>query len=130
MSKRTEAISAIALQVVIAGGIGAVPAPGLETFKHIPLSANEIALCMRIARIYGQDLTDSEVKDLLIQMGIGGAAGAGLAYGATKLGHAAVDELLNFIPIVGPGIKATLAGSITAAVGWAFMEFCERTFGN
>jgi len=63
--------------------------------------------------------------DLLKESGIAVVSGGTLAFVATKLGHATVNEMLNFVPVVGWGTKGILAGSLTAGVGWAFLKFCE-----
>jgi len=52
MSKKASAIWAIIQHSIIGGGTAALPTPGFETHKHIALSANEIAMCVRIASIY------------------------------------------------------------------------------
>jgi len=53
-------------------------------------------------------------------------SGAGLAIVATKVGQTVVDEMLNFVPVVGWMIKGSLAGSTTASLGWAYLKVCEE----
>lgn len=126
MSKKSDAVWAIVQHSVLGAGAAAVPTPGIETHKHIALSANEIAMCVRIASIYAElDFTKDEIRSLLKESGIAVAGGGGLAVVATKVGHGVVNEMLNFIPFVGWGIKGILAGSLTTGVGWAFLKFCE-----
>mgnify|MGYP000870277397 CR=1 FL=1 len=126
-SKRGRALWLISIQSAAGGGVAAVPKPGLETFAHVTLSANEIALCLGIAQIYfGAGVTREDVIRMMKEAGIAVAAGGVLAYGATKVGHGVVNELLNAGGPVGWGIKAILATSLTATVGVSFMVFCEK----
>lgn len=131
MSKRNKAVWAILQHSAMGGGAAALPTPGLETHKHIALSANEIAMCVRIGSIYSEStLSKDKVKELLIDSGIAVSAGGGLAFVASKVGHGAVNEMLNFIPVIGWGIKGALASSLTATVGWAFTKFCSSYYGE
>jgi uncharacterized protein (DUF697 family) len=108
------------------GGAAAIPTPGFETHKHLALSTNEVTMCVRIASIYsGIDVSKDKVIELLKEAGIAVSIGGGLALVATKIGHGVLNELLNFIPIIGWGIKGVLAGSLTAGGGWAFLKFCQ-----
>lgn len=130
MSKKSKAVWAIVQHSAGGAGVAALPTPGLETHKHLGLMANEIGMCARIASIYAEiDVTKDEVKELLIEAGIAVSTGGGLALIATKVSHIAINEMLNFIPVIGWGIKATLASSVTASLGWAFVKFCELRYG-
>lgn len=129
MGKKTKAAWSIVRHSVLGGSAAAIPTPGFETHKHVAMSVNEIAMCVDIARIYSEvNLSESKVQELLVEAGVAVVSGTGLAIVATKVGHGAVNELLNFIPFVGWGIKAALAGSLTAGVGWTFLKFCEYRF--
>ncbi len=126
-SKRKKAILAIIAAVLTNGCGAAIPTPGVETCKHLAYSAVEITLCISIYNIYfDKKLSQSEIKDFLIDNGIATASGTGLAYVGTKAGHSAVSELLNFVPVVGWGIKGILAGSITSTIGIACMQVCHE----
>jgi uncharacterized protein (DUF697 family) len=128
MGKRNDAFWTIVQHSVVNGGLASVPTPGVETGKHMMYSANEIAMCLRIAHIYiGPQIKEGDVKEMLVANGLAAGTGAGLAIVATKVGQTVVDEMLNFVPVVGWMIKGSLAGSITASLGWAFLKICEET---
>jgi len=126
MSKKSQAVWTIVQHSVLGAGAAAIPTPGFETHKHVALSTNEIAMCVRIASIYAEiDFTIDEVKALLKESGFAVVSGGALAVVATKVGHGVVNEILNFVPVVGWGIKGILAGSLTTGVGWTFLKFSE-----
>ncbi|MEL6442145.1 MAG: hypothetical protein AAFQ80_23235 [Cyanobacteria bacterium J06621_8] len=125
--KRNRSILAIIGCVIVNGGSAAVPTPALETGKHAAYSAVEISLCVTIYNFYSsKSITKDGILDFLIKNGIASSSGGGLAFVGTKLGHSALAEMLNFVPIVGWGIKAVLAGSITASIGFACLTVCHR----
>lgn len=126
-SKRNKALLAITGAVLANGCGAAIPTPGVETCKHLAYSGVEITLCITIYNIYfDTKLSKSEIKDFLVDNGIVTASGTGLAYIGTKAGHSAISELLNFVPVVGWGVKGILAGSITSAIGIACMQACHE----
>ena len=124
--KRNNAILAVIATTIGNAGGAAVPTPGLETGKHAIFSAAEIAMCVTIYNIYfSENISKNEMKDFLVKNGIAVAGGGGLAFVATKAGHAAIAEMLNFVPVIGWGLKSVLAGSITASVGFACIGACH-----
>lgn len=131
VSKKVDAIWVVVQHCVGSAGASAVPTPGAELPKNAALRANDIAMCVRIAYTYcGKKFSKEEVIELLKEAGIAVSVGGVLSVGAGAVGHAAVNEMLNFIPVVGWGIKAVLASSLCAGIGWAFIKFCESRFGD
>lgn len=131
MSKKGKAGWVIFQHSIGGAALELPPTPGIETAKEIPLAANEIGMCIRIAQIYsGVEFSKDEIKNMLQEAGIAvGGAVAG-AFVAAKAGKVAVKELLNFIPVIGWGIKAVIGGTLTASIGIAFMKFCQLRFGD
>ena len=124
--KRNKSFVAIIGVVLGNGATAAFPTPGIETGKHVFYSAAEIGLCVTIYNIYStKSITKDGIKDFLIKNGVAVSSGGGLAFVGTQLGHGALAELLNFVPVVGWGIKAVLAGSITASIGLACLTVCH-----
>lgn len=124
--KRKNAILAITTCTIGNGAGAAVPTPGAESCKHLVYSAVEVGLCLRIHNIYfEEELNKEDIEDWLLSNGLAVTGGGGLAFVGTKVGHAAINEVLNFVPVIGWGIKGALAGSITASIGIACMQFCD-----
>ena len=129
MSKFTEA-SWIILQHSAAGAaLEFPPTIGWETTKEIPLAANEIAMCIRIAKVYsGIEYSEEFIKSLLKEAGIATGSAISGAYFASKVGKSVVKELLNFGGPLGWGAKGVVGGTLTACIGIAFMKFCQYRF--
>jgi uncharacterized protein (DUF697 family)/GTP-binding protein EngB required for normal cell division len=116
--RKKEAAAAVIKQAaLVSGGIGAVPIPIADAALLVP---NQVAMIARITAIYG--LPQSRSRALSI------AGAAILTGGATQAGRYAVTQLLRFIPggqIAGSAISATVAASLTRAIGIAWSRVCE-----
>ena len=64
--------------------------------------------------------------DLLTEYGVIVAVGGVLAYGGVKATEALLGEVLNFIPLAGWAISATITASVTATVGLAWLLLCDN----
>jgi uncharacterized protein (DUF697 family) len=116
--RKKEAAAAVIKQAaLVSGGIGAVPIPIADAALLVP---NQVAMIARITAIYG--LPQSRSRALSI------AGAAILTGGATQAGRYAVTQHLRFIPggqIAGSAISATVAASLTRAIGIAWSRVCE-----
>jgi uncharacterized protein (DUF697 family) len=131
MSKKSQAVWVVVQHSVGSFAASAVPTPTQEGPKNIALRANDIAMCVRVASIHsGKELSKDGVTALLKEAGIAVGAGAGLSVAAGVIGHTAVNEMLNFVPVVGWGIKGVLASSLCGSIGFVFIKFCEERFGS
>ena len=118
MERKKKAVKAIINQAVtVASGIGAVPIPFTDAALLVP---NQVTMIARISAAYG--LPPQRSRAMAI------AGSLVLTGGATMAGRYAVTSLLKFIPggaIAGSAISATVAGSLTRAVGIAWARVCE-----
>ncbi len=117
--KKEAAAAVIKQAALVAGGIGAVPIPIADAALLVP---HQVAMIARITAIYG--LPQSKVRALSI------AGAAILTGGATQAGRYAVTQMLRFVPggqIAGSAISATVAASLTRAIGIAWSRVCEYT---
>ena len=118
MERKKKAVKAIINQAVtVASGIGAVPIPFTDAALLVP---NQVTMIARISAAYG--LPPQRSRAMAI------AGSLILTGGATMAGRYAVTSLLKFIPggaIAGSAISATVAGSLTRAVGMAWARVCE-----
>ncbi|MBU6245613.1 MAG: GTP-binding DUF697 domain-containing protein [Actinomycetales bacterium] len=102
---------------VIAAGIGATPIPFADAALLVP---NQVTMIARITAAYG--LPPSRSRAMAV------AGSIILTGGATMAGRYAVTSLLKFVPggnIAGSAISATVAASLTKAVGVAWAKVCE-----
>jgi uncharacterized protein (DUF697 family)/predicted GTPase len=117
--KKEAAAAVIKQAALVAGGIGAVPIPIADAALLVP---HQVAMIARITAIYG--LPQSKVRALSI------AGAAILTGGATQAGRYAVTQMRRFVPggqIAGSAISATVAASLTRAIGIAWSRVCEYT---
>lgn len=115
--KKEAAAGVIKQAALVAGGIGAVPIPIADAALLVP---NQVAMIARITAIYG--LPSSRSRALSI------AGAAILTGGATQAGRYAVTQLLRFVPgglVAGSAISATVAATLTRAIGVAWSRVCE-----
>jgi uncharacterized protein (DUF697 family) len=116
--RKKEAAAAVIKQAaLVSGGIGAVPIPIADAALLVP---HQVAMIARITAIYG--LPQSRARALSI------AGAAILTGGATQAGRYAVTQMLRFVPggyIAGSAISATVAASLTRAIGIAWSKVCE-----
>ncbi|MFA7323770.1 MAG: DUF697 domain-containing protein [Candidatus Nanopelagicales bacterium] len=120
--RKKKAVDSIINQAsTIAAGIGATPIPFADAALLIP---NQITMIARITAAYGLPPSRSRAMSL--------AGSIVLTGGATMAGRYAVTNLLKFIPggaVAGSAISATVAASMTKAVGLAWSQVCELALG-
>ncbi|BEG56933.1 GTP-binding protein [Helicobacter sp. NHP21005] len=115
---KEDANKAIAGYTTAAAAIGATPIP----FSDFALLApTQIAMIIHISKIYGVDLSQGVVEQLL-----------GVFVGVLGVGYAvraAVGGVLKLIPgvgsVVGGTINATAAGGTTALIGKAYAAYLD-----
>lgn len=108
----------ITAAVATAASAGATPIPFSDAFVLVPI---QMTLMARIAAIHG----------LSVRVGtLASVAGAAVAAGGvTQAGRYAVTSLLKFVPganVAASGIRASVAGSFTYALGEAWLVVCGR----
>lgn len=116
--KKARVATIIGQAVAVSAGIGATPIPIADAALLVP---NQVTMIARITAAYG--LPPNRSKALA-------AAGAViLTGGATMAGRYVVTTLLKYVPggvIAGSAISATVAGTLTKAVGHAWARVCEH----
>ena len=112
--KRKRAHAAVATATLAAAGEGAAPIPFADAALLIP---TQLSMVATITAIFGLDVNMSILTAFLTStLGTGGA---------TLLGRTVVSNLVKLIPgagtVVGAAISAGTAGTITAALGEAYI---------
>lgn len=129
MSKFTESAWIIIQHSVGAAALEFPPTPLLETEKEIPLAANEVAMCIRIAKVFsGLEYSKDFIMMLLKEAGIATGSAISGAYVASKAGKGLVKELLNLGGPIAWTAKSIVGGGLTASIGVTFMKFCQFRF--
>ncbi|HSN95292.1 MAG TPA: Era-like GTP-binding protein [Anaerolineaceae bacterium] len=95
----------------LSAALALAPLPGID---FIPLVINQTAMVMTIARIYQYKITPERAKELIA------------TYGTGLLGKMLFTELSKFAGIPGWLLSAAVAASITAAMGYASIEWFTK----
>jgi small GTP-binding protein len=119
--KKDQARKAILQHTGGAAFVGLSPIP----FSDAPLLIlNQSGLIARILYIYNLNFLNSHIKDLLVE--------TGLSTLISKFGIWISGELLKLLPgigtVAGNLINASVASSVTSALGFSVSEFCYRIY--
>lgn len=118
LGRKKKAVEAIVNQAcAVAAGIGATPIPFADAALLVP---NQITMIARITAAYG--LPPSRARAMSL------AGSIVLTGGATMAGRYAVTSLMKLVPggaVAGSAISATIAASMTKAVGMSWARVCE-----
>lgn len=92
--------------MMAAAGLGSQPLPVPDLFTLVPL---QVALVMRIAAVYGEEVSPQKARQFL--------SAAGFVGGAGLLFRQLFRELTRLVPVAGPVLRASVAAAGTLAVG-------------
>jgi uncharacterized protein (DUF697 family)/predicted GTPase len=113
--KRKQADAAVGTAATAAASAGAVPIPFADAVILVPI---QLGMMAAIAQTYG------------VRMDRATLAGIAATAGATSVGRSLVGGMFKIIPgagsLIGGTINASVAGSITFAMGKAWMLVCQR----
>lgn len=117
--KASQSNKAVAAAVTAAAAAAAVPIPFSSAAILVPI---QLSMMARIAHLHGLGLDKSALLAI---------ASTSVA---TSAGRAAAAGLLKFIPgagsVVGGVINASVASSLTLAMGQAWLVVCQRAFNK
>ena len=120
--RKRQAVKTIINQsVALAAGVGAAPIPFADAAILVPTQVTMIA---RITAAYGLPPDRSRA--------LAAAGAVVLTGGATMAGRYLATTLLKFVPggqVATSAISATVAGTLTRAVGGAWARVCEYALG-
>jgi len=115
-SRQKQARWQVLTSSALAATAGAVPIPWVDIPSVLAIQTH---LAVRIAEIYGQDITPAQWAV------VSGAAGSRIALGM------AMREVLKFIPLVGMAVSAASSFAITYALGMSWdWYFADVRKGN
>lgn len=108
--------SSIAKRWILAAGasaaaIGAVPIPGAD---FVPLTTLQVGLMLKLSTLYGKPITKDHAKELIIATIVG------------NIGKTAFRQIVKVIPGAGMVVAASVAGSMTVALGFAVKYMYEN----
>ncbi|BAY20282.1 hypothetical protein NIES2100_00230 [Calothrix sp. NIES-2100] len=129
--KRLDAALAIATYAVGNSTASAVPIPGGEIPKQILLTASDVLMYTRIWKIYfEEDLSQKELVEILAELGLVTIAATGTAYFVSKVSTALLKEITNWTGLLGWGVVAAIAGSMSGLFGAAWAMYCDQLYSQ
>ncbi|MEP0871346.1 hypothetical protein NDA01_16180 [Trichocoleus desertorum AS-A10] len=129
--KRLDVALAIAGYAVGSGAAVAVPTFGGELPKQVLLSTSDVLMYTRIWKIYfEEDLSHSNLMEMLTQVGLVTVAATGVAYIVAKGSTAILKEFTNWLGPLGWGATAAIAGSLAALSGAAWALYCDYLYAE
>lgn len=108
--------SSIAKRWILAAGasaaaIGAAPIPGAD---FVPLTTLQVGMLLKLSALYGKKVTKDRAKELIIATVVG------------NIGKTAFRQIVKVIPGAGMVVAASVAGSMTVALGFAVRYMYEN----
>ncbi|AKT42833.1 YcjF family protein [Chondromyces crocatus] len=119
--KKTKSHMIVGASVATAMGIAASPIPFADAFVLVPI---QIAMIAGITATYGLDFSEGFLSTVVAST-LGGAA-------TTLTGRAIAGSLIKLLPgagaVVGGGVSAATAGTMTTALGEAYIAVLDMLF--
>lgn len=127
--KRLEATSVIVTCALGNASVSVAPTPGVELPKQFLLTASDVLMYSRIWKTYfEEDLSSKGILEILTELGLVCAVGAGTGYVVSKASTAVLKEIINWTGPLGWGVTAAVAGSVSAMFGAAWALYCDNTY--
>jgi uncharacterized protein (DUF697 family) len=111
---REQATRHVHVAAACGSGIAFAPVPGIGTAG---LVAVESGLIYTIGKDYGVDLSRTDIAVIASTLGAGSLAL-----------RAAVNEVCNWVPVLGWAIKASVAAAVIESIGAAVIEYFEQRY--
>jgi hypothetical protein len=131
--RRWQACSALLTGIGASGAGAAVPhfIPGVGVVKHTAIATADLVMLGAIYTVYfGERPEDEQLWVMLVKANALVVVGGVLTYGTIKIMDWAVDELLQFVPIVGQVASGVISGSVSATLGAFWWWGCDYAYRN
>ncbi|MBF2068059.1 MAG: hypothetical protein IGS39_27130 [Calothrix sp. C42_A2020_038] len=127
--KRLDATSIIVTCALGNATVSVAPTPGVELPKQFLLTASDVLMYVRIWKTYfEEDLSSKSVIEMLGELGLVCAVGAGTGYVVGKATTAILKEIVNWTGPLGWGVTATIVGSSSGMLGAAWAVYCDSMY--
>lgn len=117
-AKRRKGHAAVTSAAAAAAGVAAAPVPLSDSVGIVPI---QVAMLARITALYGVPATTKQLAGIVAPIVIGGGVSA-----AGRLLFRAVLKVIPGANVAVGAAAATVAGTITVALGEAWMLTCEQ----
>lgn len=130
-SKRKKVVIAILAAVGGIGFVNATPESSIELAKQAFMTAANVAMFAVIWDIYfDEDLSQKDVKSILVDLGIITLVSAGTAFIIAKAIAVLLKDIDQWLGLIGWGIAGVVAGLVTGLLGLAWACYCDDLYRN
>ena len=129
--RRKKAALAILAAVGGSGVVMAIPMPSVEIPKQVFMTAANVAMYTMIWDIYfDEELSQKNVKSILLDLSLITLISAGTAYVTAKGTTALISDITNWLGAMGWGVAGAIAGSATGFLGLTWTFYCDDLYRN
>ena len=128
-NKRKQVSIAILAAVFGTGVVTATPTPNLEISKQVFLTIANVAMCALIWNIYfDEELSKKDIISILLDLLVVTAISAFTAYITAKGITTLIDDITNWLGVIGWLVIGMIAGLATSLLGIGWASYCDDLY--
>lgn len=127
--KRKQVSIAILAAVFGTGVVTATPTPNLEISKQVFLTIANVAMCALVWNIYfDEELSKKDIISILLDLSIVTVISAFTAYVTAKGITALINDITNWLGVIGWVVIGIIAGLATSLLGIGWASYCDDLY--
>ena len=127
--KRKKVSIAILATVFGSGLVTATPTPDIEISKQVFLTIANVAMCAIVWNIYfDEELSKKDVMSILLDLLVVTVISAFTAYIAAKGITALINDITNWLGVVGWLVIGVIASLATSLLGVCWASYCDDLY--
>ncbi|MDJ0686949.1 MAG: hypothetical protein QNJ41_00410 [Xenococcaceae cyanobacterium MO_188.B32] len=127
--KRKQVSIAILATVFGTGVVTATPTPNLEISKQVFLTIANVAMCALVWNIYfDEELSKKDIISILLDLSIVTVISAFTAYVTAKGITALINDITNWLGVIGWVVIGIIAGLATSLLGIGWASYCDDLY--
>lgn len=127
--KRKQVFIAILAAVCGSSVVTATPTPDIEISKQVFLTIADVAMCAIIWNIYfDEELSKKDVISILLDLLVVTVISAVTAYITAKGITALINDVTDWLGLMGWGVIGIIAGLATSLLGVGWASYCDDLY--
>ena len=127
--KRKQVSIAILAAVFGTGVVTATPTPNLEISKQVFLTIANVAMCAIVWNIYfEEELSKKDILSILLDLLVVTIISAFTAYVTAKGITTLIDDITNWLGVIGWVVIGMIAGLATSLLGIGWASYCDDLY--
>ncbi len=127
--KRKQVFIAILAAVFGTGVVTATPTPNLEISKQVFLTIANVAMCALVWNIYfDEELSKKDIISILFDLLVVTVISAFTAYITARGITALINDVTNWLGVMGWIVIGIIAGLATSLLGIAWASYCDDLY--